>query len=275
MIRREMGSEFGLIRQDDHAALSGQLARHFGNVKFARPVPFESVITAVHAHDGGWPLHDDLPTLNNKQQPLDVFETPLSIALKVWTASAERALALDPYAGLLVSLHVLSLSGQAGTSLQKMDAFNLAQRFELNKFQHREVERQEALRRQLGLRTDLPLNLGLPGRHASERDDVLLFNFRLLQAMDLLSLSLCCTTLPASKSHDLFLSPGGKPVHLSITRPSPFALIVDPWPFDIAALDMEIPVRKIPAREYHDDPDLQKALAWAPVDQLALVLSSG
>ena len=45
----------------------------------------------VSLHDCGWPLHDDRPTLNSQGQPLHVFETPVTLATQVWTASARRA----------------------------------------------------------------------------------------------------------------------------------------------------------------------------------------
>jgi hypothetical protein len=162
MIRRDVGNEYFLIAQNDHAILAGQLAEHFGNHRFSQPEPRESVLTGVRMHDAGWPLHDDEPTLNKQHRPLDVFEVPRSIGLKVWAASADRAAAVDPYAGLLVSLHSLALSIFATSQSapgrhEPFDASQLSERFEVNKFQHREVERQELLRRQLGLRTDLPL----------------------------------------------------------------------------------------------------------------------
>ena len=103
MIRRADGADFLLIAQHDHALLAGTLAEQFGNEYFATPEPRDSVLIAVSQHDCGWPLHDDQPTLNKSDHPLDVFETPQNIALEVWTASVDRAAAKDPYAGLLVA----------------------------------------------------------------------------------------------------------------------------------------------------------------------------
>jgi hypothetical protein len=276
MIRRQIGDEFFLIAQHDHAILSGKLAEHFGNVRFARPSPWESVILAVRMHDCGWPLHDDQPTLNPRGLPLDVFETPRQIALKVWAASAQRTAAIDPYAGLLVSLHSLALSiltSSLDTSTHgKFDASQLPERFEINKFQHREVERQEQLRRRLGLRTDLPLTHGLAEPHVSDSDDQLVFNFRLLQAMDLLSLGLCCTEPPAKKSQDVFAMPGGQSTHLKLERDAADALIVDPWPFDIDRISLTVPTRRIPGREYRDQTDLLDALKIARLEEMPLVV---
>ena len=280
MIRREVGNEFLLITQHDHALLAGHLAERFGNDRFAKPEPRESVLTAVRLHDAGWPLHDEQPTLNRAHLPLDVFETPRPIALKVWSASAERAAAADPYAGLLVSLHVLSLSIFATTQQQeklkqagKHEVFNVTQlteRFEVNKFQHREVERQEQLRRQLGMRTDLPLTHGLAEPHASVEDDRLVFGFRLLQAMDLISLCLCCTEPPADRTQDVLTKPGGRARHLSLRRDDSGAVGVDPWPFDAAVVEQAIPVRRVPARTYRNKDELTETMTNAAVEQLSL-----
>src|SRR6476620_3113137 len=114
MIRRRVGDEYWLFTQQDHAMLSGELARHFGGIElFAKPEPYSQAIEGISLHDCGWPLHDDAPTLNAKGEPLDVFETPPLLGLKVWSAGADRAAARDPYAGMLVSLHALALSNIA------------------------------------------------------------------------------------------------------------------------------------------------------------------
>src|SRR5687768_7604223 len=161
MIRRQQGDDWLLITQHDHALLAGELAEHFGNDRFAPPDPMESVLKGVRLHDSGWPLHDDNePTLNARGEPLDVFEVSRPIALKVWQASVDRAAAQDPYAGLLTSLHVLSLSVFATSETEfqheKFDMDDTQTKFAVTKFQHHEIERQELLRSKLGLRTDRP-----------------------------------------------------------------------------------------------------------------------
>src|SRR4051812_14497577 len=108
MIRSSAENDFLLITQSDHAAFAGLLAQHIGNDQFESLQP--EVIAAIGAHDAGWPLHDDHPTLNGAGLPLHVFESPMSLAAHIWSTSAERADILGPYAALLVSLHQLALS---------------------------------------------------------------------------------------------------------------------------------------------------------------------
>ncbi|HEY8666580.1 MAG TPA: DUF3891 family protein, partial [Tepidisphaeraceae bacterium] len=191
MIRRETADEFWLITQHDHALLAGEVARHVGNGRFRRPDRFDEVIQGISLHDSGWPLHDDEPTLNAMHLPLDVFETPREVGLQVWRASADRAQQANPYAGLLTSLHALSLSfyatGPSPFTNEKFDLSTPQAKFAINKFQHHEVQRQEALRAELGLRNDLPRKFGL-SEAADPRERELVFHFRLLQAMDKISL---------------------------------------------------------------------------------------
>src|SRR5260370_39259405 len=54
VIIQEQGDHLILIRQTDHAVLSGYFARECGNESFARPEPFESFQLAATAHDNRW-----------------------------------------------------------------------------------------------------------------------------------------------------------------------------------------------------------------------------
>src|SRR5206468_2748540 len=156
----------------------GRFAERIGNERFAAPSPYRETVDGVALHDCGWPSHDEEPTLNHKGLPLHVLETPIRLAVRVWSASARRAAEKNDYTALLVSLHVMALSAIAQTrDPTPHERFRDARElFELNKFQHREAEVQEQLRRRLGLRTDLPLHQGLAKPGIDPDEDLLLFN---------------------------------------------------------------------------------------------------
>jgi len=274
MIRRQQGDDWLLITQHDHALLAGELAEHFGNDRFAPPDPMESVLKGVRLHDSGWPLHDDdEPTLNNRGEPLDVFEVTRAIALKVWQASADRAAAQDPYAGLLTSLHVLSLSVFATSETEfeheKFDMDDAQTKFAVTKFQHREIERQEMLRKKLGLRTDRPATHGLTRDVGQKPEDKLTFNIRMLQAMDLISLAACCTKPPAGQTQDVYMKPGGEKVKLSLERRGG-DVHVEPWPFDTDEIALPIPACRLPAKPFANDAAFREALIHAPAEVLVV-----
>jgi hypothetical protein len=244
MIRRDAGNDFLLITQHDHAMLSGQLARHVGNADFAAPSPFNETVEAVSQHDCGWPLHDDQPTLNKAGLPLHVFEVPVPIAVRVWSASVAHASELGPYQGLLVSLHVMGLSAYAQTHLAPGN-WSRQEFFEINKFQHRQVEVQERLRGQLGLSNEVPLNLGLAEPGTSAADDQLLFNFRLLTAMDRVSLALCCGTPMFPTMDDVRPGAGQPPRRITAGMPDESTMTLSPWPFDVDRVELDVPARRV------------------------------
>jgi len=276
MIRRRVGDEYWLFSQHDHALLSGEFARHFGGTdQFAKPDPFEATILGISLHDCGWPLHDDVPTLNAKGEPLDVFETPPALGLSVWSASAERAAARDPYAGLLVSLHALSLSNIAMSQTHSHYNWNDPRlRFEMNKFQHARVEMHDVLRGKLGMRTDIPLENGLALRSTEPAEVNLVFNFRLLQAMDKLSLDICCTEMPFPIIPAVATNPGGQCAHVSVTRASAERIGLEPWPCKSQSITARISYRVVAARKYENDASFLAVYSDAPTRALSLVIDA-
>lgn len=267
MIRHRHGNEFFLFTQHDHALLSGRLAEQISGSVVARPLP--AAIKGIAMHDCGWPVHDDEPTLNARGEPLHVFETPPKIATRVWTASARRAANMDPYSGLLVSLHVLHLSLMSQASHHSQEDV-----FELNKFQHAQIELQEHLRPQVGLRIDRPLTHGLAPRGVSPAEDRLLLDFRLLRAMDALSLALLCSEELSITMDGLVSRPGGDSINVSLTRPSEFNVRVNPWPFEPGPLEHRVPFRRLPAQDFVDEAHLRDEYGRSAVETVTIRVHS-
>ena len=253
MIRRRAGADWLLITQTDHAVLSGLLASHIGNSVFSKPAA--PVIAAIAAHDDGWPLHDDHPTLNSAGQPLHVFETPPVLSTRIWSGSIERAASLGSYGQLLVSLHQFALSDL----VMRTHRGTPRDVFELNKFQHKQIEIQESLRPRLGLRTDIPLQLGLAASHRNVAEDQLRFDFSMLLLCDRLSLELCCGRKLFSEISDIFPGPGAPPVAVQTNMLSDTTLRVYPWPFDVATLEVQVPCRRLLAEEFASKTAFQSA----------------
>jgi hypothetical protein len=151
-----------------------------------------------------------------------------------------------------------------------------ASKFAIAKFQQRELERQEKLRVQLGLRSERG------GHHAAQKreiaqkaEDQLQFNFRLLQAMDQISLAVCCTTPPQFMSRDLFAHPGDtETLKLELKRQGN-DLTVSPWPFATERIELKIPGCRVPRRRYKDDNDLRQTHREAPSEILTSIVTSG
>ncbi|HET6251661.1 MAG TPA: DUF3891 family protein [Tepidisphaeraceae bacterium] len=278
MIRNQQGNEFFLFTQDDHAAVSGELARHFGNSRFAAPQPLKAVIDAVAMHDCGWPLHDREPTLDVAGMPLHVFDTPIPLAVRVWAESTRLAREADPYTGLLVSLHVFALSALAYQHYADpaQRAHSAKELFELNKFQQLQIEVQEQIRGESGLRTDVALQLGLAPRRSDAREDLLRFHYQILRTMDQLSLALLLGGRPFSTIDDLSPRPAADPVDFRVGYPAKWRITLNPWPFDAEKIDAEIPFRRVPARVYASVEAFREIYKSAPREmQMLRVARSG
>lgn len=268
MIRRpaEKGT-FLLITQHDHALAAGALGQHIGNSRFAAPAPREEVLRGISLHDCGWPLHDNLPTLNRENLPLHVFESPLSLVTQVWNASVVGAREQGDYPGLLVSLHVLHLSSMFAPNNPTRSEI-----FEMNKFQHRQIEIQEELRGHLELSNEIPRHLGLARFGASTADDQLQFNFRMLTAMDRISLALCCGKHLFPTFDDVPARAGELPTTIQVTMPTPKVMTLDPWPFDQPTLTFDVPARRVSSTPFNDLDAFRAAYAAATLEPLTLTV---
>jgi len=201
--------------------------------------------------------------------PLHVFEAPVSLATQVWSASVARAMNLGDYQGLLVSLHAFNLSA---IHLQHAKGLSRGDLFEMNKFQHRQIEIQEDLRGRLGLSNEAPRRLGLAKIGASAADDRLLFNFRLLTAMDRISLSLCCGELLFPKMEDVSAGPGKTPMLIELSMPEAAVMEVGPWIFDQPEMEFEVPGRRVRRGRFESLEAFREAYADARVERLRLML---
>ena len=108
MIVRPLPDGLLCIRQLDHAALAGALARAWGGEMPALR-PREPVVLAIERHDAGWDAPDRSPVLDpDTGRPYTYRTCPLEAALAVADRSVAELGAADPYAGWLVSRHFAS-----------------------------------------------------------------------------------------------------------------------------------------------------------------------
>ncbi len=277
MIRRTEGDNFLLIRQHDHAILAGEIGKHWGNGQFERPARFDELILGISNHDLGWQKMDDLGLLSKAGYPLDVFESPRNISHGAWLESARSATKLNLYAGLLVSLHQLGLSAisVSGNQPSRFDVQQLKQQFDLNKFQHAIIEHAEHIRQKLGMPVDRPLRLGLADGWSDEHEELLKKNLRILQAMDLLSLSICCNIPPESKTVPIPDQPGGQGIGLQLNRPDPTTLLVSPWPFDVAEFAVQVQGRLVPKKKYESSQELLHIIQQSETMRLDVKVRGG
>ncbi|XEC94169.1 DUF3891 family protein [Paenibacillus tarimensis] len=109
MIVRETDQAFYMIKQHDHAHLSGQLASGLSTALLADDERQEEVLLAVYEHDRSHIRLDDTPVWNDRTKaPFSFSDYPLLPKLTHYKTGLDEIEAQSRYAGLLCSLHYAS-----------------------------------------------------------------------------------------------------------------------------------------------------------------------
>jgi hypothetical protein len=249
MLLREEGDAVIVIGQASHAWMSGQLARAWGNERFAAPEPPEEVCLAAEQHDVGMAEWDLCPSLNpSTGRPHSFLELPLASHVALWTAAPAKLMSQSRYAALLVSMH--------GSALyERRDAATLdgPERQLVRDYLDRQRALQMALMRQLGV----------------DRGE-LRRNQRLLWAWDSLSLALCLRWQPFAIA-DLPARVGR--LGLTLTAMAAEGFTIDPWPFAAGRVEVRCEGRRLEGR-FDTQAGLDQALKRAPVVGLVLTLEA-
>ena len=107
-----------VIRQTDHAFLTGFFAREWGNEMFARPEPFASFCLAAAEHDNGWQDWELGPGVDPRTfTPYNFMSVPTEEHVALYQRGIERAVKADLYAGLLVATHCAGLYDRAKATM--------------------------------------------------------------------------------------------------------------------------------------------------------------
>lgn len=221
MLVRDRGETWQLVRQPDHADLSGQLAAAWGGDGFERPRAAASVALAATRHDDGWAVFDRRPAWDpERERPRNFLDVPIPVHLAFYRACITAVTDEDPYAGLLVSMHGAGIyTGRYGTqpslSLTGVKGYEA----EVDAF----VAEQEATHGE---------RAAALGVSEEERWT----NYKLLQVFDRLSLSFCLREWESSEAEPDAISPapvgyGGGEVELRLTPLRPWHVRVEPYPF--------------------------------------------
>ena len=239
--------------------MAWQIARRWGNRRFARAEPIAEVQAAVLLHDAGWDRFDARPELAPGGRPRTFDSMDTATHLAIWRESTRRAIQVSRYAGLLVAAHHRMLAGRKLDDLAGRDdreGVELARTFDREMAAI--VSSLEA-----GLAPDPRYQHVLhgPGRRA---------NALILAAADRLSVWLCAglafpIELPAA---------GRRSEELTVTvrRLGPGRLRLDPWPMEGTRLTVHCEARRLPAARFADAADLARALEAAPTERLAFEL---
>ncbi|MCR8630637.1 DUF3891 family protein [Paenibacillus radicis (ex Xue et al. 2023)] len=175
MIIRETEHEITMVRQHDHAQLSGDVARNFKNYFINDPF-FDDLIFAVYQHDLGWIRLDATPIWNDRNSvPFSFIDYPLLPKLTHYTYGLDQIERMNKYAGLLCSLHYSSFGIFQNSTIE-----------ECSDFSNNELQRQQRIITELDL---------------TNHNDIFK-QFKLLQLCDVISLYVCLNCPGVSKEQE-------------------------------------------------------------------------
>lgn len=256
MLIQQSGGELVVVRQTDHMAQVARIAERWGNARFPAPEHREETIRAAGLHDNGWREWEDQPTLlpeTGRPRNLGEIERPVHAAF--YRAGVDHAVAVDPYTGLLVSMHAAML--YAG--VEGWDAETLAPPMgeDLSAVERAFIADQASLQRQLREA------LGASPRYAAAAEPARLWPAYLrLRAWDRLSLYFLFFGMGEDQLGHVPDVDGEATVALRQTGPR--EATADPWPFDRDSVAFPVVVARVPDRHYESDEEFLRVLAGAP-----------
>lgn len=254
IVREAPNGEQILIGQTDHSRLAGQMAAHWGNARFATPEPFESVVRAATFHDFGYLRYETAPFYDPATGKTPNFRNVVTDAkrLEEYQWNADWLLGPDPYASALANMHRTGLWRGRYDAIVHPPHSIRKQTPEVDAFVVKnETQRAAAIFAQGWDQQQLRIN------------------YRLLQVWDLLSLYFSCTDpvedyiepVPTS-----YRDGDGQGVRLTLTPAGNAAVAIDPNPFDVDELRIQLAGRRMKVAKFENRDAFVKAYFQAPVE---------
>ncbi|MGH2410612.1 MAG: DUF3891 family protein [Chloroflexota bacterium] len=255
MIIRKAGGELVIARQTDHMAQVARMAARWGNARFPAPEHREETIRAAGLHDAGWRIWEDAPTLLPETgRPRNFTEIERPVHAAFYREGVDSAVAIDPYTGLLASLHASVL--YAG-----VDGWDLASLIPPDNPDRSDIER-EFINDQMALQGRLRSMLASKPRYAASVAPARLWPAYLrLRAWDRLSLYFLYRGLGEGEIDHIPENDGESTIFFRQTGAR--SAIAEPWPFDGAAVTFPVVVARVPDRRYENGAEFLATLVHA------------
>jgi Protein of unknown function (DUF3891) len=264
----QQGDPIVVIRQTDHAILSGFFAREWGNETFSRPEPFTSFCLATAEHDNGWQEWELNPGTDPKTYaPYSFMTVPTEEHVSLYQRGIERVLKVDLYAGLLVASHCMSLYDRSHATIPGYSA-----KYVGSQEQHVANDFVQRLRlQQLRLKVDLRND---PATKPFTDEKLIRANVQRLEVLDRLSLYFCLGGAEDASIEAVPVNDQGQEVDWEVRPAGQGQFTIYPFPFRRDPLEFAILARRIPNRRYADDAELRAVLAAASYFNIRFTLRS-
>lgn len=252
MIVREEGDRLVLVRQTDHALLSGWLAAAWGAAPWSPPVPYDACVVAGRIHDLPWAAFDETLPRRSDGRPYAFDELARSIVTPMYGRGLDAIERIDPYAALLSSLHFSGffVSHWGWMPRGPLPAPSDEEGRAIASFVERELARQGRLRERLGI------------DEAGDRE--LRFGYLLLQLWDRLSLDICRRGFHGWSDEypptPVGPEPDARVVRLRVALEPGGVCLLDPYPLVVSPYRARVPAVEVPRPVADDGAGLR--LAW-------------
>ncbi|HVA92128.1 MAG TPA: DUF3891 family protein [Chloroflexota bacterium] len=267
MLIRKDGEELVITRQTDHMAQVARMAERWGNARFPAPEHREETIRAAGLHDSGWRVWEDAPTLLSETgRPRNLGEIERPVHAAFYRQGVDSAGGIDPYTGLLVSLHASVL--YAGVDDWDLESLTPPDANGRTDIERAFIAEQTAL--QGRVRSELTTN----ARYATSVAPWRLWPAYLrLRAWDRLSLYFVYHGLGEREIDRVPENDGETTVFLRQTGPR--SAVASPWPFDRERVTFPVVVARVPDRRYESGAEFLETLVHASPDVWEYTLAQG
>jgi hypothetical protein len=269
MIIQDQGDHLIIIRQTDHAVLSGFFARELGNEIFSKPEPGESFRLAATEHDNGWEEWELEAGIDPVTfLPYSFMSVPTAEHIALYQRGIERVVKADRYAGLLVSMHCAGLYDRTRATMPGFSAKYVKSQESALVTDVMQRLRLQQLRLKVDLRAD-------PALKDFSEEKWLQANSHRLEAIDRLSLYICLGPVEPATIDAVPMDYRGMEADWNLQPEGNNAVALEPYPFRRDPLEISILTRRIPKRHYADDLDFQKTLAQASFFAMKFTIRAG
>jgi hypothetical protein len=304
MFKTQIEDKIWLVQQHHHAQVSGYLAAHWGGVNgFTRPGHFagatdpvkwrDEIILGIAEHDNGWWEWEAMPRISDRDGlPVGVGDAAIPTSQNEfaewsaggfdrWRRGIDRLAQPYPYAALLVSLHAYWLYAVAFDDLTPTDsdprrhfvfgspgiAAGLVGDVQVTRdFLEEQAVLQDSLKQTLS--GDPRMALAIEPQHLDP-------HVRLLQLLDSLSLYLSLNDESDHELHEVPRASWEDRCSIVWKRQDTRTITLDPYPFTLDPLPVQLPVRIVPADQIKTAEDTPYALLHGtPLETVEILLTS-
>ncbi len=264
---------YRVVAQTEHANQVGRIADHWGNDTFDVARPRVAATTAAYTHDNGWWEWDLAPELRDGS-PVNLLEVDAPDWTDFYERGIQNAVGIDPYAGLLVSMHGSGVRRRRYGTQPSLPSFADEYAAFIADQERRQRDLVGALRESerygdlVGDATaDLLATVHETG-HADSAGSPAWHHYKLLQAWDRLSLYCCLDTSPSADTIGPVPTGPSADTDLALEPVGETTVRVDPYPFDTSPVTLPVRSRSIPRKTYDDQAELTEAYYAAEQERI-------